>query len=325
MSDKYSILVIGDLILDKTQYVDVRRKNPEAPTIAAELLPSNQPLLTLGGAGLPACIAAAQGHDVTLFSCLSPRAEEIIENSDLNIDQTLRLSLEVDLNITKTRFIDNQQGYHLLRLDNDRLVENPWQNIDRPPHKEALSRLTRLMADGVEFDICLISDYAKGFFAEKGWEQLLELLHTRRIISLLDSKSDALFPWRSLFVDHDIWFKLNDKEFKQFSKTIASSYRSPDPKMIVQDLDITRHLLITHGKDGASLYSNNNDGKAVNHVKKLPKVKQPNIADPTGCGDVFDITFLIQLRSGASPAEALQKAVNSATEFAKISMRRKLS
>jgi len=320
MSSKCSILVIGDLIIDETWYVHVSRKNPEAPAITADFLSKEPSSISLGGAGFAAQLAAKQGHDVTLFSFLSPIAKKILNDSRLNISNTLWFSKEIDLNITKTRFIDNQQGYHVFRTDNDNLVSPPWPQSSFPVDY-VIAKIDNAIRKGISFDLCLLSDYVKGFFSGNGWRTLLKFLSDKRILSVLDSKSLGLFPWQQPQVDHDVWIKLNDNEFDHFKKTFGIRKKEPSPKEIFETTNITNKFVITHGKNGASIYKKDDTGYFLNTA--LPEIKSNRIVDPTGCGDIFDIKFLLENYQNVKEEEALRRAVNYASHFAQIPMESK--
>jgi len=319
-----NVLVIGDLILDEVWYTNVHRLSPEAPIPTAELKTTAPSSLSLGGAGLAARLAADLGYKVSLLTSLSPIAEKLIEESTLNVGQTLQLSLECNTNVTKTRFVDDQVGYHLLRLDNDQLVDNPWDEIEKPSHLEVLSRIGNLLADNVTFDVCLLSDYAKGFFSGREWGNLLQFLHSKGIPTLLDSKARGLAPWR-YSAGHDTWFKLNNYEFDYLSKRLTSSEVITPPEELLRDIGITDRLLITRGKDGASLYEITAEHNYVAHAKPASEIiDQEGIPDVTGCGDAFDARFITALAEGFKYDEALQLAVDYASKFAILSMKKKL-
>lgn len=321
MSDKYSILVIGDLIIDETWHVHVRRKNPEAPVITAELLSNRPSSLSLGGAGFAAQLAAKEGHNVTLFSTLSPISKKLINNSRLNTANTFLLSEDTDVNITKVRFIDDQQGYHLFRTDNDRLASFSWPQNTLPADL-VITKIDKTIREGLSFDACLLSDYSKGFFSGDGWRTLLKFLSDKKIYSVLDSKSLGLYPWRKPQVSHDTWIKLNDNEFDHFRKAFHITKEKPIPEEVFQSTDITDRLLITHGKEGASIYSN--DDTECSFDTAIPEIRQERVADPTGCGDAFDIKFLIEKCKGTKSPDALKQAVDYASDFARIPLEAKL-
>lgn len=319
-----SVLVIGDLILDELWYTNVYRLSPEAPIPTAELKTTAPSSLSLGGAGLTARLVADLGYKTTLLTSLSPLAEKLVEESSLNVGQTLQLSLECDTNVTKTRFIDDQNGYHLLRLDNDQLADNPWAEVKKPCHLEVISRIQGLLADNKAPDVCLLSDYVKNFFPGREWGNLLQFLHSKQIPTLLDSKSKGLTPWRHC-AEHSAWIKLNNHEFNDFSKYLTSSEVITPPEELLLDIDITDRLLVTRGKEGASLYMKESDSVYIAHAKPgTDIVEQENIPDVTGCGDAFDARFITALAEGAEPDEALSTAVNYASRFAITSIKRKL-
>ena len=153
-----SLLVIGDLIIDETYHVEVNRISPEAPIPTAELL-DKDPVRTAGGAGFTAAFAASQGINTTLLCA----------NSSIDIPGVdIHSIVDIEANVTKTRFIDKTHGYHLLRLDNDKIAPKP--NITPEMMLSAFDEVTQ----GKRVDAIVLSDYCKGFFSpEHNWAKAI--------------------------------------------------------------------------------------------------------------------------------------------------------
>lgn len=299
------ILVIGDLILDKTYYVKVRRISPEAPVPTAELL-SNTPIITPGGAGFAAAFCSAQGNKTTLCSTISTGAAYELSNkykiSVIPAENTEHI-------ITKTRFIDKESGYHMLRLDNDLLVNSP----EITPSK-VLNMIEPIIKGG-RVDGCLLADYKKGFFNPKyRWHELVDYLIYKDIPTLLDSRMENIkhFMDNKEHLNKKLWLKLNKKEaervkFNLFGEENWNTIQVP-------------RLLKTLGSQGLDMFSEN--GCATIQVAK--KFSQRGAPDTTGCGDIFDISFIEGIIEFKDAKQAAKYAVNTASKYAWIPFKEKL-
>jgi len=113
------------------------------------------------------------------------------------------LGIEVDFitnesAITKTRYIDQRSGQHLLRVD------------DEPYLPEWSGHITHPLTD---YDVVVISDYDKGFITYEHVEIIIKECHCPVFI---DSKKTNLARFEGAFV------KINNKEFS-LAKTFCSN------------------------------------------------------------------------------------------------------
>ena len=185
-----------------------------------------------------------------------------------------------------------------MRLDNDNLV-NPFSvKVDKVI--EAVQKINNL-------DACLLSDYNKGFFnPSQHWNKLISFLKEKNIPIVLDTRTNNLQHWISSNGIIECWVKLNTKEFE-----IIKESTNLDIKIVL------KQLLITKGSNGATLHYSNKSF----HCE--PSKNYP-IPEVTGCGDIFDISFLDSLVIQDSPIRALEYAVNKASEFISVSLENKL-
>jgi bifunctional ADP-heptose synthase (sugar kinase/adenylyltransferase) len=302
-----NILVIGDLIIDETFYVDVNRISPEAPIPTAELL-SKDPIRTPGGAGFAATFAANQGNNVSIFTSVTEENKNtLFKNNNIRIFN----SLTAELNVTKTRFIDKKSQYHILRLDNDKIVPSP--NITPEDIIKSISGIIK----GNQIDACLLADYKKGLFNPTyQWHKLIDYLIGYNIPTILDTKmmnikhfmlTDQLNP--------NLWLKLNKSEAEKVSYTLYGEYDKWSDHG-----DSINQLIITKGPEGAEIYIN---GK-LNIKVEPPKNSPAGAPDTTGCGDIFDVSFIKRISEGATLENALNYAVKIASKFAWIPFKEKL-
>lgn len=296
------LLVIGDLIIDETYYVDVSKISPEAPIPTAELTTAI-PIRTPGGAGFAAAWAASRGINTTLLTATDPENADVLST---NYKVNVKPIQFINRNVTKTRFIDRESGYHLLRLDNDRVADTPDINP-----RDVISFVDHLIK-GIRIDACLLADYRKGLFSQKyNWSPLLRHLTNNQIFTLLDTRANRLHHWAE---DGTIpgWIKLNTKEFIAVQADYNNNPNTLMPRRV-----------ITKGKAGATVYIFDREISAV------PSLYRSGTApDTTGCGDIFDVSFAMGM-SGACPPcddipDILQEAVDIAGQFAYISLGEKL-
>ena len=139
-------------------------------------------------------------------------------NTELNLKSfginTLLLSQRET--ITKTRFVDTNSGYQLLRLD-----ETP--KVSRIANAEMKMAFMHMNPDAI-----VISDYDKGYLSD---EDLWHICNNINRPVFVDTKK------RRLFQKDNVYWKINRKEYDD----------------LIQDhIPNDSHLIVTLGSDGAS-------------------------------------------------------------------------
>jgi len=315
-----TILVIGDFILDETYHVEVNRISPEAPVATAELL-HRRPTQTPGGAGFAAAFAARQGYNVYLAGAIAPRNRNLL-SQEYNI-KVIGVE-EVELNVTKTRFVDLASGYHILRLDNDKIAGRPTSTPEK-----VISGIEPIVG---KIDACLISDYRKGFFDPtfSPWSRLISYFTLQQIPIILDTRNENIRHW---FDDNEgkeplgrfptgAWLKLNRREIRKVTDNLLSS--KADPRELV-DQGIISNLALTKSKEGAAIYQFTGKGlPSTRFYLPTPEKIITGAPDPTGCGDIFDISFIANLAESKDSKVSLQRAIETSWKFAYIPFKEKL-
>ena len=189
------IVVIGEKCEDIFTYGKVTRINPEAPS----------PVFVISH------IENLKGMAHNVFANLS----DIINFTGLDV--SLEFFCQTNP-IVKTRFVEEQHNYILLRVDKE----------DKVDHVEITDYMISEIEDA---DIVIVSDYCKGYLNE----QDLMKISGHAKCSFLDTKK-ALGNWAQLFT----WIKINMPEFKNDSHDFA----------FMQD---AKNIIITDGKNGAWL------------------------------------------------------------------------
>jgi bifunctional ADP-heptose synthase (sugar kinase/adenylyltransferase) len=277
-----AILIVGDLIIDETYYVDVDRVSPEAPVPVASLTHCT-PKRELGGAGNAIRYAHQQGLPYVGL-CASAKENNALL-SPLNV-YPIHLSGK---NITKTRYIDQKHKYHLLRVDNDKLADNSYVAIPDLRHSLDLIQKRNKVTT-----VCILN-YNKGFLHFNVMKELYERFDCPFFV---DTGTNFL-----LFSECD-FIRMNNMEYKD--------YCSQDYCPISSQSEI----IVTLGEDGAQYLSETDHSwKNVPVPKENSSIGTP---DTTGCGDIFDISFCEMLnRDSSMPVHKMvEYAVDQSSKYA---------
>ena len=184
--DQYNVIVIGDKCTDKYVFGECKRISPEQPV----------PVL-----------------DKTKIE----EKPGMAANTELNLKafgvNTVLLSQREE--IIKTRFVDSNSGYQLMRLD-----ETP--KVSRIANAELKMAFMHMNPDAI-----VISDYDKGYLSE---EDLWIICNNINRPVFVDTKK------RRLFQKDNVYWKINKKEYDD----------------LIQDhLPNDDHLIVTLGSGGA--------------------------------------------------------------------------
>ena len=158
----FNILLIGDSCVDKYKIGTIDRLSPEAPVPVIKIVDEYE---------LPGMAANVQCN---------------LNNLGLSID-----FITNEQEITKTRYIDQRSGQHLLRVDTE-------------PKLSAWSGRSVFPLD--TYDAIIISDYNKGFLT---YESIENVINSTTCPVFIDTKKDNL----STFGRKDVYVKINELEF----------------------------------------------------------------------------------------------------------------
>ena len=185
--DQHNVIVIGDKCTDKYVFGETTRLSPEQPVpVLDQTRIEERP----GMAGNTELNLKAFGVNTVLLSQREP--------------------------ITKTRFVDTNSGYQLMRLD-----ETP--QVSRIANAELKMAMMHLNPDAI-----VISDYDKGYIND---DDLWHLCHNFNRPVFVDTKK------RRLFQKDNVYWKINKKEYDD----------------LIQDhLPNLSNLIVTLGSAGAS-------------------------------------------------------------------------
>lgn len=146
------ILCVGDVMLDRFFYGEVKRISPEAPVPVVRI---TREAVELGGAGNVVRNLAALGASCAFFAAIGDdRAGREVSNllARLPVEPYLRVSRERETTV-KNRFFSHD-GHHLLRADREtRMPLGP---------EDAADILRAVASEMVRAEAVILSDYGKG-------------------------------------------------------------------------------------------------------------------------------------------------------------------
>jgi len=297
------LCIIGDLLIDSTHYVEVTKLSPEAPVPVALL--TGDVIETPGGAGLGAALAAKDGVPLIFCTCTSlPRMLWLYD--EYHVPTVIGYAGEYGkTNCIKTRYIDVETHYHLLRVDSDRIIHKP---LSTPEREELWMGQVEECLSTKNVKILAILDYRKGLLTEARSRRLINMAHKFDIPVYVDSRATNL----DQFAGADI-LKLNKEEFDRAQNMFGVTGSDDLAAQEIMEALRLRHLVVTLGANGADLYSAHTTDMRI-HVDTITHEGSPDV---TGCGDVFDVTFCYHWGiKELSYSSALRAAVDRATQFA---------
>jgi D-beta-D-heptose 7-phosphate kinase/D-beta-D-heptose 1-phosphate adenosyltransferase len=283
---KTSVLVIGDVMLDRYAYGEVQRISPEAPV---PILTVERETAMPGGAGnvvrnLTAINAAVAfvavvgddqaGSDLTGLVGGQPGVEPWL------LVQSGRATT------VKTRYVAN--GQQLLRAD---------QEDSRPIPAKLADRMLRIARDGmVATSITVLSDYGKGLMAGSIAKQLIETAHQsgRRVI--VDPKGLDY----SRYAGADI-ITPNRRELSEATgMPISTEAEIVAAARVLRDAHGFGAVLVTRSEDGMTLL----DDHGAHHYPAEAK----EVFDVSGAGDTVVATLAAGLAGGLELPVAVRLA-----------------
>lgn len=273
-----SVLVIGDVMLDRYWFGDTMRISPEAPVPVVNIKQTDE---RPGGAGNVALNIAALGTRVTLLgiSGNDAAAQSLTEQLSAADVQHDILRKSDAPTITKLRVISRHQ--QLLRLDFEEKVTSydPTELIELFKHHLKSTQLV------------VLSDYNKGTLACA--QQLIQLARAANIPVLVDPKGNDFSIYNGATI-----ITPNLKEFE----TVVGPCQSEEDILKKGQAFLNTYqiesLLLTRGERGMTLIQQNQD------EIHLPAHAR-EVFDVTGAGDTVIATLGASLASGASTTDAV--------------------
>ncbi|MGG6100376.1 bifunctional D-glycero-beta-D-manno-heptose-7-phosphate kinase/D-glycero-beta-D-manno-heptose 1-phosphate adenylyltransferase HldE [Pantoea allii] len=272
-----SVLVVGDVMLDRYWYGPTSRISPEAPVPVVKVETVEE---RPGGAANVAMNIAALGAGSRLIGLTGEDdAAQVLSKTlkDVRVDCDF-VTLKSHPTITKLRVLSRNQ--QLIRLD----FEEGFEQVDAAPmHEKMRQSLSRSGA-------VVLSDYGKG--ALDSVQQMITLAREANVPVLIDPKGTDFARYRGATL-----LTPNLSEFEAVVGKCKTENEIVERGMqLIADCDLSA-LLVTRSENGMTLLQ---PGKAPLH---LPTLAQ-EVFDVTGAGDTVIGVLAAALAAGDSLEEA---------------------
>ncbi len=275
---KTSILVIGDVMLDRYWFGETSRISPEAPVPVVKV---NQVDERPGGAGNVALNIAALGTRAMLLGVTGKDQAADILKQQLTAANVLHDLCHMDSipTITKLRVISRHQ--QLLRLDFE----------EKFPVFDPTLLLNAYQTHLPKAKLVILSDYHKGTLQYAA--QLIRLAKQAGIPLIVDPKGSDFSIYRGADVI--------TPNLKEFETIVGVCHHEQDMldkgRALLEQHDI-KAMLLTRGERGMTLIQREEEELHFPaHAKE--------VFDVTGAGDTVIAIFGAALASGSSYAEAM--------------------
>lgn len=274
------LLVVGDVMLDRYWFGEVNRISPEAPVPVVRVQRTEE---RLGGAANVARNAVALGAQAGLLGVVGKdEAGDVVDRlvTGSNISSYLNRDASIPT-IIKLRVIGRQQ--QLLRID----FENP------PTDTVLRDKLTQFNALLPEYDVIVLSDYAKGSLVN-----VVHMIEAGRAAGkriLVDPKGDDFTRYKGASI-----LTPNKSELRH----VIGAWKSEEEltskaQNLRTELELEA-LLLTRSEEGMSLYTD----QEVVHIPTIAR----EVYDVSGAGDTVIATLATMLGAGMSLADSVSLA-----------------
>ena len=281
------IMVVGDVMLDRYLWGEVKRISPEAPVPVFHIKKRS---VVPGGSGNVVLNLIGLGASVTLISIIG-KDENAHKLKKLFGDQKIKSILLRDQSrptIIKTRIIS--KGQQLLRVDDENdIVLN--ESIKRKIIEQVRREIRKC-------DAVILSDYGKGIFQTQNvTEAIIEISKDHDVPIIVDPKGKnwERYAGATCITPNTDELELlfgetikDDKDLVGGMNTILSEY-------------MLSNLLVTRGPLGMCLLSNDGTPQFISSIAK-------EVYDVSGAGDTVIATLTAGIASGMSYFDAAQLA-----------------
>jgi rfaE bifunctional protein kinase chain/domain len=276
-----TILVIGDIMLDKYIWGNVERISPEAPVQVVKVEKENY--VPGGAANVANNIVALDGKAIIVGIVGNDQAAKLLleELKKRNIKTEGIFIDDKKPTIQKVRVIAYKQ--QLLRIDYEK-SEYVEENIE--------NKIVQLVKEKIdEIDAIIISDYAKGVITKKLIEEIKKI-DGKKIIVDPKPKHLNFYEGVSLVTPNlkEAKEMTNKEDIKDIGNELLRRLKAP--------------VLITRGEKGMSLF----EKEDTTNIPTLAK----EVYDVSGAGDTVVATLSLALASGATLKEAATIANHAA-------------
>jgi D-beta-D-heptose 7-phosphate kinase/D-beta-D-heptose 1-phosphate adenosyltransferase len=283
----HSVLVVGDLMLDRFIYGQVERISPEAPI---PVLRFQRETAMLGGAGnvVRNLVSLGQKAEIVAVMGNDPAGYEIAKMFAPEANVTPHLLTDASRPTTiKSRYIAGVQ--QVLRCDHERT-----DDIDAALESQAITRLNMALPGCAAI---ILSDYAKGMLTNGLIKACIDLAHKNKKLVIVDPKIRDYTRYKGADI-----ITPNRKELAEASNmeinSVADAVKAS--KELIRKFDL-QAVLAKLGGDGVCLVQKNKDPA---HFAATAR----EVYDVSGAGDTVVAAFATALANGLSMVEAAHLA-----------------
>jgi D-beta-D-heptose 7-phosphate kinase/D-beta-D-heptose 1-phosphate adenosyltransferase len=275
--EQASVLVVGDIMLDRYWYGPTQRISPEAPVPVVKI---NQDENRPGGAANVALNIASVGGRVTLAGITGE--DEAAQHLQKQLS-ALNINCEFDQQkhiptITKLRVMSRNQ--QLIRLD----FEESLNDVDK-------KQLEEKVANQLEnHDLLLLSDYSKGTLSEV--QNLIALARKQGKAVLVDPKGTDFERYRgaTLLTPNLSEFEAVVGECRTENEIVSKG------QALLAELDLDA-MLVTRSEQGMTLLRRD-------HEEFHLPTRAREVYDVTGAGDTVIATLALAIAAKAEYTQA---------------------
>ncbi len=282
-----TLLVVGDLMLDRYLLGEVTRISPEAPVpvVAVQeerFAAGGAANVALNVAGLRAKVIAAGvvGDDFAGHALLKILTDNGVSTSGV-------LGVPGRPTTCKTRVMCG--NHQIVRLDNE-----VCQDVSQETGAEIVARIEQILNAGV--DAVILSDYAKGALTLDVIRSTIKACGSLNVPVFVDPKRNDYAGYAGAAC-----ITPNQREFTQALETMSMPAGDVGTcaKMLRDLLGFT-HLLVTQGANGMTIVT----GEHTHHFPALAE----EVFDVSGAGDTVIATLGTCLAAGLDVISAVQVA-----------------
>lgn len=280
-----TILVVGDVMLDRYVWGDADRVSPEAPVPVVGVRGRRE---SLGGAANVAAGVRALGGSCRVVGAVGEdraglSVGALLERAGIPADGLV--ATDDRPTTRKTRILARNQ--QVLRVDRE---------DDSPLDTEDAKRLLeRALTELPGADLLVLQDYDKGVLTPAVAERLLTEAVGRGVPVIVDPKLRHFFDYPGAFV-----FKPNGRELAAALGVERPPLDTERLRAVARRLDC-RHLLLTRGPRGMCLLE-----EGAEEALHIP-ARSREVFDVSGAGDTVTAVLAATLATGAAlrPAAVL--------------------
>lgn len=290
---KLNVVVVGDCMLDRYTFGDVKRVSPEAPVA---VLNQTHTRTLPGGAANVALNLARLGANCRLVSQIGDDQDGQILTSLFVSEHNIQADFSVSASrktTVKHRVIANSLNTHIVRID----CEDSYE-ISNAQEDEIFQRIY----DGQsQIDALIISDYAKGLITDRLSRLIINFANENKIITFVDPKGNNYSKYRGCSY---ITPNLNEA-FLAVGRPVSHDRRAiSDVATYIQSDYQIGTVVITRSSEGVF-------AKCEHDSLELPAIA-PQVVDVSGAGDSFLAALTVVAAIGWPFAKALEFANSAA-------------